>query len=81
LTAHYCIGKWTWAQRPFWPLVRELIWTEILESTRALCGAASKINGSKNNVTQGFSHIGLSTLDLDKTREFYEGVLGFEPGH
>ena len=27
---------------------------------------------------KGFSHIGLSTLDLDKTREFYEGVLGFE---
>ena len=28
---------------------------------------------------QGFSHIGLSTLDLDKTRAFYEGVLGFKP--
>jgi catechol 2,3-dioxygenase-like lactoylglutathione lyase family enzyme len=28
---------------------------------------------------QGFSHIGLSTLDLDRTREFYEGVLGFKP--
>jgi catechol 2,3-dioxygenase-like lactoylglutathione lyase family enzyme len=27
----------------------------------------------------GFSHIGLSTLDLDKTRAFYEGVLGFKP--
>jgi catechol 2,3-dioxygenase-like lactoylglutathione lyase family enzyme len=27
----------------------------------------------------GFSHIGLSTLDLDKTREFYEEVLGFRP--
>ena len=26
---------------------------------------------------RGFSHIGLSTLDLDATREFYEGVLGF----
>jgi catechol 2,3-dioxygenase-like lactoylglutathione lyase family enzyme len=26
---------------------------------------------------KGFSHIGLSTLDLDKTREFYENVLGF----
>src|SRR5215475_10709739 len=26
---------------------------------------------------RGFSHIGLSTLDLDKTRAFYEGVLGF----
>jgi catechol 2,3-dioxygenase-like lactoylglutathione lyase family enzyme len=28
---------------------------------------------------RGFSHIGLSTLDLDKTRQFYEGVLGFKP--
>jgi catechol 2,3-dioxygenase-like lactoylglutathione lyase family enzyme len=28
---------------------------------------------------KGFSHIGLSTLDLDKTREFYEHVLGFKP--
>ena len=28
---------------------------------------------------RGFSHIGLSTLDLDKTREFYEDVLGFIP--
>jgi len=28
---------------------------------------------------KGFSHIGLSTLDLDKTREFYQGVLGFKP--
>ena len=27
---------------------------------------------------KGFSHIGLSTHDLDKTREFYEGVLGFK---
>jgi catechol 2,3-dioxygenase-like lactoylglutathione lyase family enzyme len=27
---------------------------------------------------RGFSHIGLSTLDLDKTRAYYEGVLGFE---
>jgi catechol 2,3-dioxygenase-like lactoylglutathione lyase family enzyme len=27
---------------------------------------------------RGFSHIGLSTLDLDKTRDFYEGVLGFK---
>jgi catechol 2,3-dioxygenase-like lactoylglutathione lyase family enzyme len=25
----------------------------------------------------GYSHVGLSTLDLDKTRAFYEGVLGF----
>jgi catechol 2,3-dioxygenase-like lactoylglutathione lyase family enzyme len=28
---------------------------------------------------KGFSHIGLSTLDLAKTREFYEDVLGFKP--
>jgi catechol 2,3-dioxygenase-like lactoylglutathione lyase family enzyme len=27
---------------------------------------------------RGFSHIGLSTLDLDRTREFYEGTLGFK---
>jgi catechol 2,3-dioxygenase-like lactoylglutathione lyase family enzyme len=27
---------------------------------------------------KGFSHIGVSTLDLDRTREFYEGVLGFK---
>jgi catechol 2,3-dioxygenase-like lactoylglutathione lyase family enzyme len=28
---------------------------------------------------KGFSHIGLSTLDLDKTRDFYENILGFKP--
>jgi len=28
---------------------------------------------------KGFSHIGMSTLDLDKTREFYENTLGFKP--
>jgi catechol 2,3-dioxygenase-like lactoylglutathione lyase family enzyme len=27
---------------------------------------------------KGFSHVGLSTLDLDRTRAFYEGVLGFK---
>ena len=27
---------------------------------------------------RGFSHIGLSTLDLDKTRAFYQDVLGFK---
>ena len=27
----------------------------------------------------GFSHIGLSTLDLDKTRALYQDVLGFQP--
>src|SRR5262245_36980226 len=26
---------------------------------------------------KGFSHIGLSTLDLEKTRDFYENILGF----
>jgi catechol 2,3-dioxygenase-like lactoylglutathione lyase family enzyme len=29
--------------------------------------------------SKGFCHIGLSTLDLDKTRAFYEGALGFNP--
>ncbi len=27
---------------------------------------------------KGFSHIGLSTRDLDSTRDFYENVLGFK---
>jgi catechol 2,3-dioxygenase-like lactoylglutathione lyase family enzyme len=27
---------------------------------------------------KGFSHLGLSTLDMDKTRHFYETVLGFK---
>lgn len=27
---------------------------------------------------KGFSHVNLATLDLDATREFYEGLLGFE---
>src|SRR5262249_6589847 len=31
-----------------------------------------------NMSNKGFSHIGLSTLDLDKTREFYEGILKFK---
>jgi catechol 2,3-dioxygenase-like lactoylglutathione lyase family enzyme len=26
---------------------------------------------------KGFSHVGLSTLDMDRTRDFYERVLGF----
>src|SRR3989442_6154560 len=25
----------------------------------------------------GFSHVGLSTVDLDRTRSFWEGLLGF----
>ncbi len=28
---------------------------------------------------KGFSHLGMSTLDLDKTRDFYENILGFKP--
>ena len=28
---------------------------------------------------KGFSHLGLSTHDLDKTRDFYENILGFSP--
>ena len=27
---------------------------------------------------KGFSHVGLSTLDLDRTRDFYERILGFK---
>src|SRR2546426_337406 len=27
---------------------------------------------------KGLSHVGLSTLDMDRTRAFYEGVLGFK---
>ena len=27
---------------------------------------------------KGFSHLGLSTRDLDSTRDFYENVLGFK---
>ncbi len=27
---------------------------------------------------RGYSHVGVSTLDLDATRAFYEGVLGFK---
>jgi catechol 2,3-dioxygenase-like lactoylglutathione lyase family enzyme len=28
---------------------------------------------------KGFSHIGMSTLDLVKTWDFYENTLGFKP--
>ena len=30
------------------------------------------------NINKGFSHVGLSTLDMDATRDFYENVLGFK---
>jgi catechol 2,3-dioxygenase-like lactoylglutathione lyase family enzyme len=48
-------------------------------------GPAHRGEGHRNGsggflmANKGFSHIGLSTLDLDKTREFYEGILGFKP--
>ncbi len=32
----------------------------------------------RSRTNRGFSHVGLSTLDLDRTREFYENVLGFK---
>jgi hypothetical protein len=32
---------------------------------------------SDRHESNGFSHVALSTLDLDKTRGFYEDVLGF----
>src|SRR5436309_13133435 len=35
--------------------------------------------GSAGMTNKGFSHLGLSTLDLDRTRDFYENVLGFKP--
>src|SRR5713101_10113938 len=35
-------------------------------------------NMSNTITNKGFSHVGLSTLDVDKTREFYEKVLGFK---
>src|SRR2546421_9828900 len=36
------------------------------------------VRGGDTMSHKGFSHIGLSTLDLDKTRAFYEDVLGFK---
>ena len=30
-------------------------------------------------MARAFSHVGLSTLDMEATRAFYEGVLGLEP--
>src|SRR6516165_8140412 len=37
------------------------------------------MKGATDIPHQGFSNIGISTLDLNKTRAFYEGVLGFRP--
>src|SRR5262245_5782041 len=34
--------------------------------------------GEHGMSNKGFSHLGLSTLDLDKTRDFYENILGFK---
>jgi catechol 2,3-dioxygenase-like lactoylglutathione lyase family enzyme len=34
--------------------------------------------GERGMTNKGFSHLGLSTLDLDKTRDFYENILGFK---
>jgi catechol 2,3-dioxygenase-like lactoylglutathione lyase family enzyme len=45
----------------------------------AAAGEIFNAGHSEEMSHRGFSHIGLSTLDLDKTREFYEGVLGFRP--
>jgi catechol 2,3-dioxygenase-like lactoylglutathione lyase family enzyme len=41
--------------------------------------ADGKPQEDRSMANKGFSHVGLSTLDLDKTREFYEGILGFKP--
>src|SRR5262250_1446623 len=43
------------------------------------CRTGAATEGRRAMAHKGFSHIGLSTLDLDKTREFYEHVLGFKP--
>src|ERR1700748_699703 len=40
--------------------------------------AANPTRGEAEMTNLGFSHIGLSTLDLEKTRQFYEGILGFK---
>src|ERR1700754_3665989 len=46
----------------------------------ASCSGASPLSRVRNggeHATTRDSHIGLSTLDLDATRTFYERVLGF----
>src|SRR5262245_1347825 len=40
-------------------------------------GRGPEITRRASMSNRGFSHIGLSTLDLDKTRDFYERILGF----
>src|SRR3989475_8227946 len=43
------------------------------------CGAGAAAEGRRAMAHKGFSHIGLSTRDLNKTRDFYEHTLGFKP--
>src|SRR4030095_9862665 len=40
--------------------------------------ARHRVTKEDSMTLKGFSHIGLSTRDLDRTRDFYENVLGFE---
>src|SRR6058998_1552587 len=40
--------------------------------------ARTRLKGRPTMSHKGFSHIGLSTLDLDRTRDFYENVLKFK---
>jgi catechol 2,3-dioxygenase-like lactoylglutathione lyase family enzyme len=44
-----------------------------------LAGRRKKTQEEPAMANKGFSHVGLSTLDMDKTRAFYEGILGFKP--
>ena len=61
-------------ERPFCqPNASQPAWTGLASLRRS---DECVISGSSSN--KGFSHIGLSTLDLDKTRDFYENVLGFK---
>jgi catechol 2,3-dioxygenase-like lactoylglutathione lyase family enzyme len=46
--------------------------------THATTGPMMAQEDTAQMTNKGFSHVGLSTLDLDKTREFYEKVLGFK---
>jgi catechol 2,3-dioxygenase-like lactoylglutathione lyase family enzyme len=40
-------------------------------------GPRDRVTQEDDMTLKGFSHVGLSTLDLDRTRDFYENVLGF----